>query len=182
MLQHQSGITPKVERTSHVFYLQKFLELAKDKGAFVYTSTLTVAECQFALDESDKNHFKKVITQEVKRLIDGMLLSGKSGVLPVQATPNIVKRSRDLRWTHDTNFKPMDALHIATALQLGCTHFITTDAKLDAPSIAKVTSFGLAFCTADSLKQLLPSKYQQLPIEPSPITTARQINNEKKVA
>ena len=167
MLQHTTGISPKPERAAHVFYLRQFLELARAKGAVVYTSTLTVAECQFALDESDKNNFKKILTDEVKRLIDGLLLSGKSGVLPAQATPNIVRASRDLRWVHSANFKPLDALHIATALKLGCSHFITTDAKLDAKSKLIVNSLGLAFCTADSLKESLPSEYRQLTIDPS---------------
>ncbi|HQS65527.1 MAG TPA: PIN domain-containing protein [Acidovorax defluvii] len=167
MLQHTTGITPKSERAAHVFYLRQFLELARAKGAVVYTSMLTVAECQFASDESDKSNVKKILTQDVKRLIDAMLLSGKSGVLPAQATPNIVRASRDLRWVHGTNFKPLDALHIATALKLGCSHFITTDTKLDAKSKLIVTALGLAFCTADALKDLLPSEYRQLPIDPA---------------
>lgn len=167
MLQHTTGISPKPERAAHVFYLRQFLELARAKGAFVYTSALTVAECQFVLDESDKSNVKKILTDDVKRLIDGMLLSGKSGVLPAQATPNIVKASRDLRWVHGTNFKPLDALHISTALRLGCSHFITTDAKLDANSKLIVNSLGLAFCVADSIKDLLPSDYRQLPIDPA---------------
>ena len=183
MIQHTSGISPKPDRTAHVFYLRQFLDLARAKGAVVYTSMLTVAECQFVSDESDKSNFKKILTPEVKRLIDGMLLSGKSGILSVQATPNIVRASRDLRWVHGTNFKPMDALHIATALKLGCTHFITTDAKLDEKSKLIVNSLGLAFCTADILKELLPSEYRQLPIDPSfaskPSTKPRKSKSKK---
>lgn len=166
MLQHKTGISAKPERAAHVFYLRKFLELARANGALVYTSLLTVAECQFVLDEKNKSNLKKVFTDEVKRLIDGMLLSGKSGVLSAQATPHIVRASRDLRWVHSANFEPMDALHIATAINLGCSHFITTDAKLVAESKLSLGSLGLAFCAADSIRNLLPSDYRQLPIDP----------------
>ena len=167
MLQHTTGISPKPDRASHVFYLKQFLELARANGAVVYTSLLTVAECQYVLDETDKSNGKKIFTDDVKRLIDGMLLSGKSGVVSAQPTPNIVRASRDLRWVHDAKFSPMDALHIATALTLRCSHFITTDAKLVAESKLRLNALGIAFCTADSIKDLLPSEYRQLPIDSS---------------
>lgn len=154
-------------REPHVFFCRKFLEAARASEATVFTSMLTVAECTSVRDESLPQERQTIISPEVKRLIEGMLLSGKSGVMPVQATPKIVKASRDLLWVHGATFKPMDALHIATALTMKCTHFLTTDSKLKPSNISIANQLGLSICTADAISHLLPSKYSQLPLAPS---------------
>ncbi len=167
MLQHTTGISPKPERAAHVHYLRQFLDYARANGAKVFTSTLTVSECQFVKDDSNKDNHKRVFTAEVQRLIDGMLLSTKSGVMPVQPTYNIVKASRDLLWTHGARFTPLDSLHIATALNQKCQYFVTTDTKLDEASVDIVKAMGLGFCAADKLAHLLPDSYKQFTIDPS---------------
>lgn len=96
-----------------------FLEAARAKEAKVYTSSITVAECTFVMNEKQGN-FTKVLTPEVKRLLDGMLTSSKSGINPVMPAFTITKLSRDLRWVHGCNFDAMDAIHIATVLTMKC--------------------------------------------------------------
>ena len=164
MVAHDISIGVRSGRDSHVYYCRKFLEAARGKEANVFTSSLTVAECIDIRDESKPNNFSRVLTDEVKRLFEGMLLSAKSGVMPVQPTPRIVKAARDLRWKHGATFTPLDSLHIATALEMKCGHFLTTDCKLKAKNIDIEKVLGLVVCTADSIASLLPSKYSQLPL------------------
>lgn len=170
MVAHDHSIGVRPDRALHVYYCRKFLEAARGKEAHVFTSTLTVAECLGVKNESDLKDNKLVFTDEVKRLFEGMLLSAKSGVMPVQPTPRIVKSARDLRWAHAATFKPMDSLHIATAIDMKCGYFLTTDSKLKPENIAIAKALGLVVCTADSIARLLPSKYQQLPLIPSRAT------------
>lgn len=172
MVSHDLSIGVKPGRTSHVYYCRKFLEAAKGKEAFVFTSTLTVSECVAVKDDTDPNNHKPVFTDDVKRLFEGMLLSTKSGVMPVQPTPRIVKAARDLRWKYGATFKPMDSLHIATALEMKCGYFITTDERLKPENVTIAKTLGLVVCTADGIASLLPSKYAQLPLEPQRASVA----------
>lgn len=173
MLQHQLQVSAKPDREPHVHFCKSFLEAARNKEVTVYSSTLTVAECRHLRDESDPNNHKKIVTDEVKRLIEGMLISARSGVMPVQPTPAIIKRARDLEWVDGCKFDPLDSLHIATALAMRCDYFVTTDGKLDADSVATVNAMGLSFGRADSLAHLLPNKYRQMHIQPGSDSAAR---------
>jgi hypothetical protein len=101
-----------------------------------------------------------------------MLQSDTSGVIPVAATPLIAEGARDLRWKHAITVKPMDAIHVATAIRMKCSHFVTTDGKLGAENIKRVAAMGLTVCRADALSLLIPSKYLQIEIEPQPTRIA----------
>ncbi|MHB1250202.1 MAG: PIN domain-containing protein, partial [Polaromonas sp.] len=102
------------------------------------------------------------ITVEVKRLIDGMLMSGKSGVMPVQPVINIVKAARDFHWVHGVmQISPLDALHVATAMHMKCDYFVTTDQKLKDMLKDIAGKIGIRFTTADSIKNLLPTEAGQ---------------------
>lgn len=164
MVKHKLDINKLEARERHVYYCRKFLEAFKAQDLDVYTSTLTVAECTHIKDQTNLGDHKTVLNDDVKRLIEAMLLSAKSGVMPVQPTPKIVVGARDLRWLHSATFKPMDALHIATALNMKCTHFVTTDDNLKHGNLEIIRNLGLAVSTADSIAHLLPSSYKQLPL------------------
>ena len=171
MVSHDLSVGVRLDRASHVHYCRNFLEAAKCNEAHVFTSILAVAECLAIKDESDPKYPRPVLTDEVKRLFEGMLMSTKSGVMPVQPTPRIVKAARDLRWGHAATFKPMDSLHIATAIEMKCGYFLTTDGKLKSENVAIAKTLGLVVCTADSIAHLLPTKYRQLPLTPSKATS-----------
>ncbi|MDP2073337.1 PIN domain-containing protein [Hydrogenophaga sp.] len=156
-------VPTKVERGAHIFFLRKFLEASRAKDASVYTSTITVVECVKVTDDTSPGN-TLIDDDEVKRLFRGMLMSGKSGVIPVMPTPRITERARDLRWSHDVTCKPMDAMHLATAFEMKCTHFLTTDGRLGEANIARIKSLGLKVCTADQISGLLPSAYTQMPL------------------
>ena len=158
-------IPTKVDRDSHIFFLRKFLDAARARDAAVYTSTISVVECVKLTDDTSLGG-TLIEDDRVKALFKGMLMSGKSGVTPVMPTPVITDRARDLRWNHAVTCKPVDAMHLATAMAMKCTHFLTTDGRLGAANIARISALGLIVCTADQIAALLPTAYAQLPLQP----------------
>ena len=159
------SVYTKPDREPHIFYSRKFLDAARANQILVYASTITIVECVVVKDETKPG--QPIVEEDaVKPLFRGMLMSGRSGVMPVIPTPKISEAARDLRWTHGITCKPMDALHLATAIEMKCTHFITTD-NLGAENIKKLSSFRLAVCPADQASHLLPSQYRQFELKPA---------------
>lgn len=161
LAQYELKLQTDADREPHIFYCRKFIDAARSKEAIVLTSTLTVTECSSVKDISKPEHERKIKTDEVRRLFQGLLLSGKSGVLPAQPTPLIVEKARDLVWVEGATLKAMDALHIATALDHKCSHFVTTD-NLGEDNLAIIRELGLAVCSADKIAHLLPDHHRQL--------------------
>lgn len=153
------------EREKHIYFCRKLLEASRAKEVIVYTSTVTMAECVKLEDTSRPNGQQTVADERVQKLFKGMLQSGV-GVMPVAATPAITEAARNLRWKHGITVKPMDAIHIATALAMKCTHFVTTDDKLRVENVKRIAGLGLTVCRADVLSLLVPSKYLQIEIQP----------------
>ncbi len=154
------------KREPHIFYCRKFLDAARAKDVIVYTSTATVVECVHITDDSQPG--KPIVEGEAARaLFRGMLMSGKSGVMPVMPSPRITEAARDLRWVHEISCKPMDRLHLATAIEMKCTHFFTTDGRLGPENVKKLAGLGLAVSTADSVVNLLPNQYRQFELKPA---------------
>lgn len=153
-------------REPHIFYCRKFLDAARADELTVYTSTTTMIEC-VVMKDSSKPGSPVVEEDGVKLLFKRMLLSTKSGVMPVIPTPLITEAARDLRWDHDVTCRPMDALHIATALRMKCTHFFTTDEGIGRENKQKIALLGLVICTADQAVDLLPNQYRQFVLKPA---------------
>jgi predicted nucleic acid-binding protein len=163
LAKHDFKMQTRQDREPHIFYCRKFIEAARKNDATVYTSTISVVECIKLTDDLSSGG-PTTEDARVKELFKGMLMSARSGVLPVIPQPRITELARDLRWDHGITCKAMDAIHIATALSMKCSHFLTTDAKLGAENVKKIGALGLAVCTADKLADLLPDEYKQLPL------------------
>lgn len=139
-----------------VEYYKAMLRASRDNEIVVVTSFLTAVECTHVTDKEDK----KILTDEVKRLFDSVILSGLEGVNPIFPTHDIIKMARDLNWIHEITCKPYDRLHLATALMKECVEFITTDTNsIDRDgNIKKLENLGLKII--DPLKtKVLPKKY-----------------------
>jgi hypothetical protein len=147
-------------REPHIFFCRKLLEASR-AGAHVevITSTFAVVECVFVRDSSAGKH--AIEDDRVKALFKAMLLSGKSGVIPVMPSPAITELARDLRWVNGISCRAADRVHLATAIAMRCSHFVTTDGKLGAENVEKLQKQGLLVATADSLAHLLPDHYKQ---------------------
>ena len=154
------------DREKHIYFCRKLIEAARAKDATVYTSVLTIVECRYLQDSRQPNG---VISDDerVRGLFKGMLQSGTSGVIPVATTPMIAEAARDLRWKLEITVKPMDALHIATAMHMRCTHFVTTDGKLGVENIKRIEALGLRICCADTLSMGQPSPSDGSGFDPS---------------
>ena len=108
------------DEEDHLKYCVKALTAAKEGDLIVYTSTITVAECQTV---------KGCYDDEVKRLFRSILTSGRI-VRLVADSIFIAETARDLRWNHDINLKGVDAIHISSALEVRCDEFLTKDIKI----------------------------------------------------
>lgn len=116
MAKNAVGTLPK-GLDNDVWFCKKLLEAHRNREIDVFTAVLTIAECQ---------HADGICDDKVQRLFKSILTSGQF-VFLVQDTVIIADRARNLRWTHNLAFRGADSLHIASALEMGCSEFITTD-------------------------------------------------------
>lgn len=156
------GDATDADRTNDIFYIKKCLEASKAGDIEVVTSYLTIAESRRASGEP---------TIEVKRLFNSIFLSGKVLKL-AQLTLNIAEKARDLHWLHGINLGGADAIHVATALTVGCKEFLTFDRKKSRSPLAfhkEIAKLGLRIIVpSDSI--CLPKTYLQIEI-PYPDTS-----------
>lgn len=148
MAKHAIGRHP-ADRDREIWFLKKLLEAAKDGHIAILTSTITVAECQ---------HADGVADAEVQRLFRGMLTSGQYVVL-VQDTVLVVERARNLRWIHNIALDGADAAHVASALEMGCVEFVTTDGRI-LRRADELAAIGLRVVSAVNTGYL-PAEYRQ---------------------
>ncbi len=105
-------------------------------------------------------------TENVKRLFNSILVSGKV-VRLADLTLGIAERARDLEWLHGITLGGADAIHVATAITLGCKEFFTFDMSKNKSPIGRkkdIAKLGLRVITP-SETIYLPESYKQLEIE-----------------
>lgn len=99
-------------------------------------------------------------------MFNSILLSGKGGVIPIQPTELIIRKARDLRWTHNIKLRgAMDNLHVASALFVECDEFITDDGRIYNEK-DKIAAHGMTLLNDGSKTKFLPDSYSQLNLEP----------------
>jgi predicted nucleic acid-binding protein len=107
-------------RQDDVWFGKRLLLAARAGKITLFTSSLTIAECQ---------HAGGIADEKVQRLYKKMLTSGQY-VFLVQDSILIGERARDLLWVHGISLKGgADAIHLASAVEMECTEFITTDGR-----------------------------------------------------
>lgn len=151
------GEITEPDRANDIWYIKACLKAAKNGDLEVFTSHLTIAECRRAGGAP---------SEKVKRLFNSILVSGKV-VRLADLTLGIAERARDLEWIHGINLGGADAIHIATALTLGCKEFFTFDKKKGKSPIGRkveIAKLGLRVITP-SETFYLPDSYKQLEIE-----------------
>ena len=105
-------------RANEVWHLKKLLQAHRDGALVVYISTLTIAEA---------NHVGETpVPTDVQKAFDALLMSGQYVNL-VQPSPLVCSRARNLRWSKEMRLKGADSIHLASALELECVEFYSTD-------------------------------------------------------
>ena len=100
-------------------YIKMILEAGLKGDVKLFTSSVTVTECLHTGDGTN-------IPEDAKRLFKTVLTSGHIMTLKY-VDLFVVERARDFRWVHGINLKPLDSIHLASALETKCDEFWTGD-------------------------------------------------------
>lgn len=104
-------------RLEDVEMMRNLLRASTNAEIDLYTSSISVAECVAAGDDWGP---------DVQEFFIGVLTSGRMFKL-VQDTIFVAERARNLRWKDNIRLSGMDAIHVASALEVGCKEFLTWD-------------------------------------------------------
>jgi predicted nucleic acid-binding protein len=146
LVKHKAKVSLGDDREKNCWWLNKMLEASRNGDMEIVTSSLTVSECTHI------EPGKPQPTKEVQEFFEELLTSGAGGVSLIQPVMRIVKRSRDLRWKDGLTLKCLDAMHLASALELSCEELITTDGRLI--SCAQTFASKLKIITAQQTTRL----------------------------
>ncbi len=152
---HGANVALTEEREKDVWYVKKLLELARSQGIKVITSTVTIAECTHTQENQPP-----VPMPEIKRFYSELLTSGKSGIFLVQPLQSILVRARKLSWEDGVYLKPIDSIHVASALHHGCSEIWTRDTRILNSFPDRLATFGLK-CTAPSDSGVITDPYKK---------------------
>jgi predicted nucleic acid-binding protein len=129
---------------------RRILLAARNGDLTVYASALSVAEV-LGVENIPP-------TEETKRFLTRLMMSGRDGVILVQPDPFIVEAARDLAWNHGIGKGAIDRIHLASALAMKCPELLTVDGVL-ARRIRLSTIEGCRLIPA-SQTALLPAAYR----------------------
>jgi len=155
---HAVNVDPA--RLSHLPYLEGMLLASGDGVIEVWASTLIIAECLYVDGQLD------TVPEAVRQTFQSLLTSGS--FVKLQAVDFfIAERSRDLRWVDEVRgLRGADAIHVATALELGCDEFITSNRSkgpLQGDTPKKLNDLGLRVIQAPDT-QVLSNDYLPPPL------------------
>ena len=146
-------------RELHLPFVENLLLAAAKREVEIWASTLIISEC-LSVNQNDL-----AVPENVQRMFVSLLSSGS--VVNLAAVDFfIAERARDLRWVDGIKCGGgADMVHVATALELHCEEFITTNAKrgpLQGEALAKLAELGLRVITAPQTSVLPPQYIQPL--------------------
>jgi hypothetical protein len=141
-------------RETHLPFIETLLIAALNGDIEIVGSTLLIAECQHVGDSGS-------IPDAAKETFRRLLTSGQS-VLLVAPDLFIVERARDLLWIDGIRCGGgTDAVHVATALEMRCEEFLTTNihkGPANPVAAAKLAALRLRVIQAVQTA-VLPAKY-----------------------
>ncbi len=144
----------KPERERDVLFTRALLESAYDGQLELYTSSLSIAECQCVSGPDGQ----RILSDDLKEYFKILLTSGQFVVL-VQDTILVGEQARDLMWVHGGLFKGADAIHIASAISQSCEEFLTYDGPIIKQSEILYETFGLKVCKPHESAIVPPEKH-----------------------
>jgi len=151
------GQTLTQDRERDVWFLKRLLEANRDSEVSIFTSTLSIAECTHVGETK--------ISDGVKSQFSRLLMSGQYLRL-VQMTPFIAEKARDLRWDSGINLKGADSIHAASALEMKCEEFLSTNGRFQRINAHNKALVKLGMTIRHGRNtQCLPPKYLQLELD-----------------
>jgi predicted nucleic acid-binding protein len=130
--------------------IHRIMRAANDGAVSLYTSMITVAEVL---------HLgTKPPPPDLKPYIERLILSGRNGIIAVSPSPVIVLRARDLAIDDGLWERVADRIHVATALAVGATEFLSVDGRL-AKRIGRSQVEGCRIISPSGTSSL-PSEYR----------------------
>lgn len=116
------SVTLSEDEEKEVWYLRRLMQAHRDRELTLYTSTLSIAEA---------THVGQMpVPQDVQNGLEALLTSGQYVYL-VQTTPFICMDARNLRWVDQVTLKGADSIHMASAIDRGCSEFLTMNGRFD---------------------------------------------------
>lgn len=141
------------DRAYDLWVFQQMLKASQAGDIDLFTSTISIAECV---------HVEGIYDAPVQEFFTGILTSGRMFKL-VQDSIFVAERARDLLWKHNLKLKGKDAIHVASALDAGCTEILSWDTDMSEPSqatkINMLSDLGIRVVTPSN-SLLLPSNYR----------------------
>lgn len=157
-LKKQAGIAISDEREKEAWFCGQLRTAAIQGHLELFVSSFTGAELTHLKDDQGHTH----LDDPVKQAIDGLLYSGRSGILVANITIFTVEVARDLVWHHGVILKPPDLIHVASAVELRAQEFITRDGRIGAEARARILKAAGLRINKPSETQLLPAHLRQM--------------------
>ncbi len=149
-LKKQRGL-PLTHPLSEVDMIERIMRAARDEEIELHTSIITVGEVL---------HLgTKPPPADLKPQVERLILSGRDGIYATAPTPQIVLLARDLAVVDGLWERVADRIHVATALTVNATEFLSVDGRL-AKRIGKSNVRNCRIISPASTN-LLPAKYLQ---------------------
>ena len=164
LVKQAKGVSITPDRVDDAWFCENLIRAAQDRKVKIFTSAFTQVEC-VGIKEKDGPNVPVIADDEVKRLFESILASGRSGITPVQPTYFITKAARDLFWSDGVLCKPADRLHLATAISVGCTEFLTADGRINKTQRSKLAKQFALNVVRPQDTRCLPDEYRQLRID-----------------
>lgn len=155
LIKQKVGANLSPEREQDAWYVDRLLEASRLRRLRIFTSALSIIECVHVGDQSKD--------QASRPFFDGLLQSGKSGIVLIQPTTSIIDKARSLRWVYGSTLKGIDAIHAASAMHFRCTEFLSRDENFLRNSKI-LQEMQLRTC-APSETVLLPAEFRQQTID-----------------
>ena len=143
--QHQ--LNEKEEKDA--WFTDKLLQAARHQKLELVTSWITRSECR---------HAGKALTKvKAREFYNNLFYSKNSGILMTSVTVQTAKIVECLYYDCKIDLTPMDLLHLASAIELGCEEFLTTDEAI----INRLQNVNLEIRACHAYEtQFLPPEYQ----------------------
>jgi len=176
IIQHVKGAIEEKDGFSKrdLDYIQMILKAAQKGDVELVTSSVTVTECLHTGDS-------KNIPEDTKRLFNSILTSGRIIILK-HPDLFVVERARDFCWEDGIGIKPIDSIHLASAIETGCKEFWTGD-RLGGSEGNKrnllFENYGIKVILPSESK-LIPSDYKQMGMFEKEKKAQKKVRRPKK--